>query len=145
MVEGRCGIPDLTLCRWWYSPVLPTENSFPASCRQTLIAFLISVSSHLSRKRPADNFVDFVTRSSSFMIIFFQELSAALAVAPGDSVGEAVDTYLRMNRESTLANILDTSYQMKQFDIAAELAKQLEYLRYVRDIGDSAQALWMLR
>jgi hypothetical protein len=120
MFEGCCGIPGLTLCRWWYSPVLPTENSFPASCRQTLIAFLISVSSHLSRKRPADNFVDFVTRSSSFMIIFFQELSAALAVAPGDSVGEAVDTYLRMNRESTLANILDSSYQMKQFDIAAE-------------------------
>ncbi|KAF2788708.1 hypothetical protein K505DRAFT_378710 [Melanomma pulvis-pyrius CBS 109.77] len=106
--------------RWWYSPVLPTDNSFPVSCRQTLTAFLISVSSHVSRKRPADNFVDFVTRSSSFMIIFFQELSAALAVAPGDPATEAVDMYLRMNRESTLANILDSNYQMKQFDMAAE-------------------------
>jgi hypothetical protein len=120
MVEWFGITPSLTTCRWWYSPVLPTENSFPASCRQTLTAFLISVSSHLSRKRPADNFVDFVTRSSSFMIIFFQELSAALAVAPGDPAGEAVDMYLRMNRESTLANILDSKYQMKQFDMAAE-------------------------
>src|ERR1700712_5158054 len=90
MVDGCCGNPGLTLCRWWYSPVLPTENSFPASCRQTLVAFLISVSSHLSRKRPADNFVDFVTRSSSFMIIFFQELSAAMGAAPFATTPDAV-------------------------------------------------------
>ncbi|KAF2711539.1 hypothetical protein K504DRAFT_522939 [Pleomassaria siparia CBS 279.74] len=106
--------------KWWYSPVLPTENSFPASCRQTLTAFLISVSSHLSRKRPADNFVDFVTRSSSFLIIFFRELSAAVAVAPGEPAFEAVETYLRTNKDCTLTNILDSERQTKQFDMAAE-------------------------
>lgn len=108
------------LCRWWYSPILPTEDFFPASCRQTLTAFLISVSNHLSRKRPADNFVDFVTRSSSFMIIFFQELSAALGAAPNATAPEAVETYLQLKPDCTLSNILDAKYQGKQFDNAAD-------------------------
>ncbi|KAJ4374920.1 hypothetical protein N0V83_001998 [Neocucurbitaria cava] len=106
--------------KWWYSPVLPTEESFPNSCRQTFTAFMLSVSAHLSRKRPADNFVDFVTRSSSFMIILLQEISAAIQASPGDAPTEAVDIYLKMKRDSTLANILDPDYQMKQFSVAAE-------------------------
>ncbi len=90
------------------------------SCRQTLTAFLISVSGHLSRKRPADNFVDFVTRSSSFMIILLQEIAAAIQASPGDVPTEAVDLYLKMKRDSTLSNILDPDYQLKQFSVAAE-------------------------
>ncbi|KAF2878018.1 PXA domain-containing protein [Massariosphaeria phaeospora] len=106
--------------KWWYSPIIPTEDQFPGSCRQILIAFLVAVSNHLSRKRPADNFVDFVTRSSSFMVILFEEIAAAIAASPGDYPTEAVDIYLKMKRDSTLANILDTEYQMKQFSNAAE-------------------------
>ncbi|KAL6703639.1 hypothetical protein ACN47E_009499 [Coniothyrium glycines] len=106
--------------KWWYSPILPTEEAFPNSCRQTFTAFLLSVSAHLSRKRPADNFVDFVTRSSSFMIIFLQEIATAIQNAPGDAPSEAVDIYLKMKRDSTLANILDPEYQTKQFTVAAE-------------------------
>lgn len=106
--------------RWWYSPILPAEDAFPDSCRQTLTAFLLSVSAHLSRKRPADNFVDFVTRSSSFIIILLQELSAAIMASPGDVPSEAVDIYLKMKRDSTLANILDPEYQTRQFSVAAE-------------------------
>ncbi|KAF1830386.1 hypothetical protein BDW02DRAFT_534204 [Decorospora gaudefroyi] len=106
--------------KWWYSPVLPTEDIFPNSCRQTLTAFVLSVSAHLSRKRPADNFVDFVTRSSSFTIILLQEIAAAIQASPGDAPTEAVDIYLKMKRDSTLANILDPNYQMKQFSVAAE-------------------------
>lgn len=106
--------------KWWYSPILPADELFPATCRQTLTAFLLSVSAHLSRKRPADNFVDFVTRSSSFMIIFFQQLSGALVNSPNSSVEDAVDTYLMMEPNSTLANILDTQHQTKQFDNAAD-------------------------
>jgi hypothetical protein len=120
MLQIRSQTIALMQCRWWYSPILPTDNSFPSATRQTLTAFLISVSTHLSRKRPADNFVDFVTRSSSFMIIFFQELSAAVLASPGDSASEAVDIYLKMKRDSTLANILDTDYQTRQFSVAAE-------------------------
>jgi hypothetical protein len=106
--------------RWWYAPLLPTEESFPSSCRQTLTAFILSVSAHISRKRPADNFVDFVTRSSSFLIILLQEIVTAIQASPGDVPIEAVDIYLKMKRDSTLANILDPDYQMKQFSVAAE-------------------------
>ncbi|KAF2272226.1 uncharacterized protein EI97DRAFT_426739 [Westerdykella ornata] len=124
--ETAAALTDLTdavirdYVKWWYSPILPSEPTFPAECRQTLTAFMISVSSHLSRKRPADSFVDFVTRSSSFMIIIFQELSVALAASPSASVAEAVDGYLEMNPECTLGNILDNKYQQKQFDMAAD-------------------------
>ncbi|KZM23822.1 phosphatidylinositol binding [Ascochyta rabiei] len=106
--------------KWWYSPILPAEDAFPDSCRQTFTAFLLSVSAHLSRKRPADNFVDFATRSSSFMIILLQELSTAIMASPGDAPTEAVDIYLKMKRDSTLANILDPEYQTRQFSVAAE-------------------------
>ncbi|KAF3007542.1 hypothetical protein E8E13_006482 [Curvularia kusanoi] len=118
--------------KWWYSPILPAEDAFPSSCRQTLTAFMLSVSAHLSRKRPADNFVDFVTRSSSFMIILLQELSAAIMASPGDLPAEAVDLYLKKQRDSTLANILDPEYQTRQFSVAAEdiLQNYLEHKTY---------------
>ncbi|KAH6644397.1 PXA domain-containing protein [Boeremia exigua] len=118
--------------KWWYSPILPAEDAFPNSCRQTLTAFMLSVSAHLSRKRPADNFVDFVTRSSSFMIILLQELSAAIMSSPGDAPSEAVDIYLKKQRDSTLASILDTEYQTQQFSVAAEdiLQNYLEHKTY---------------
>ena len=106
--------------RWWYNPIIPTETLFPNSCRQTLTAFLISMSTHLYRKRPADTFVDFVTKSSSFMIIFFSELSNAILAAPGDTASEAVDLYLKMKRDSTLATILDSEFQTKQLAGVAE-------------------------
>lgn len=120
MYPVTCGDISLILCRWWYSPILPNEPTFPDVTRQTLTAFLISVSSHVARKRPADIFVDFTARSSSFMIIFFQELSSALAASPGESAPEAVDLYLESNSNSALANILDTKYQEKQFYNAAD-------------------------
>ncbi|OAL01191.1 hypothetical protein IQ06DRAFT_376770 [Phaeosphaeriaceae sp. SRC1lsM3a] len=118
--------------KWWYAPVLPNEESFPNSCRQTFTALILSVSAHLSRKRPADNFVDFVTRSSSFMIILLQELSAAVTTSPGDAPTEAVDIYLKMKRDSTLASILDPDYQARQFSVAAEdiLQNYLEHKTY---------------
>ncbi|KAH7410037.1 PXA domain-containing protein [Phaeosphaeria sp. MPI-PUGE-AT-0046c] len=118
--------------KWWYSPVLPNEESFPNSCRQTFTALILSVSAHLARKRPADNFVDFVTRSSSFMIILLQELAAAVTTSPGDAPSEAVDIYLKMKRDSTLASILDPDYQARQFSIAAEdiLQNYLEHKTY---------------
>ncbi|KAF2445979.1 hypothetical protein P171DRAFT_520681 [Karstenula rhodostoma CBS 690.94] len=106
--------------KWWYNPIIPNETLFPNSSRQTLTAFIISMSSHLSRKRPADAFVDFVTKSSSFMIIFFSELANAVLANPGDSAPEAVDLYLKMKRDSTLATILDTDFQTKQLGGVAE-------------------------
>jgi hypothetical protein len=54
------------------------------------------------------------------MIILLQEIAAAMQASPGDAPTEAVDLYLKMKRDSTLANILDPDYQMKQFSVAAE-------------------------
>ncbi|KAJ4346383.1 uncharacterized protein N0V89_010312 [Didymosphaeria variabile] len=106
--------------KWWYHPIIPNETLFPNASRQTLTAFLISMSTHLSRKRPADSFVDFVTKSSSFMIIFFSELSNAILANPGETAPGAVDLYMKMKRDSTLATILDTEFQTKQLGGIAE-------------------------
>ena len=101
--------------RWWYSPVLPTENGFPLACRKTLIGFLLAVSNHLSRKRPADTFLEFVTNSSSIVIVFLSELSSAFkSPAPSGSASESVRRYLEANPSSSLANVLDVEQQKKK-------------------------------
>lgn len=66
------------------------------------------------------------------MIILLQEISAAVTASPHDVATEAVDIYLKMKRDSTLANILDPEYQMKQFSLAAEdiLQNYLEHKTY---------------
>jgi hypothetical protein len=107
--------------KWWYSPIVPTDESFPAACRQTLTAFLRSVSTHLARKRPADTFLDFLTNSSSIIIVFLGELSSALSVSHGIAMSpaEAVDDYLLTNPESNLANIINEKQQKKKFKMIA--------------------------
>ncbi|OCL12652.1 hypothetical protein AOQ84DRAFT_352423 [Glonium stellatum] len=106
--------------KWWYSPILPAEQSFPSVCRQTLTAFILSVSAHISRKRPADTFLDFVTNSSSILIVFFNELSSALAASPANSAPDAIDMYLQMKPDSNLANVLDVKHQEKKLGMVAE-------------------------
>ena len=77
--------------RYWYRPILPTDDSFPLSCRRTLTKFLSTFSSHLSRKRPADSFIDFLTNTSSIAIVFMNELSSAL-MQPGHGDSTSSDT-----------------------------------------------------
>jgi len=107
--------------KWWYSPIIPTDESFPAACRHTLSTFLRSVSTHLSRKRPADTFLDFLANSSSIIIVFLGELSSALSVSHGIAMSpaEAVDDYLLTNPESNLANIINEKQQKKKFKMIA--------------------------
>ncbi|KAI4124230.1 MAG: hypothetical protein LQ347_005809 [Umbilicaria vellea] len=107
--------------KWWYGPLLPSETSFPFACRQTLIGFFLAVSSHLSRKRPADTFLDFLTHSSSIVIVFLNELSRAL-MASGASADpiEAVNLYLEENPESNLAHIVDLGQQKKKLKSVAD-------------------------
>lgn len=101
--------------KWWYSPVLPTEKGFPHACEKTLTGFLLSVSSHLSRKRPADTFLEFLTNSSSIVIVFLSELSSAFkSPAPSGSASETVRLYLEANPSSSLANVLDVEQQKKK-------------------------------
>ncbi|KAH8685923.1 PXA domain-containing protein [Tricladium varicosporioides] len=108
--------------KWWYNPILPKDLSFPAASRQTLTKFILAISQHLSRKRPADTFLDFLTNSSSIVIVFLNELSTALSPTQGTNVPttEAVYTYLSANPESNLANILNEKQQTKKFKLIAE-------------------------
>ncbi len=109
--------------KYWYSPIVPSDRSFPLSCRKVLTSFLLSVSNHIGRKRPADAFLDFLTNSSSIVIVFFSELSAAFAEVPGDSKMSAANTvynYLASNPESNLANLLSQRQQAGKFKMVAE-------------------------
>jgi hypothetical protein len=107
---------------WWYKPILPSDQTFPAASRQTLTKFMLSVSQHLSRKRPADTFLDFLTNSSSILIVFLNELSNALTASQSTNVApvEAVYAYLSANPESNLANVLNGKQQAKKFKMVAD-------------------------
>ncbi|KAF4636989.1 hypothetical protein G7Y89_g1086 [Cudoniella acicularis] len=108
--------------KWWYSPIIPKDLFFPAASRQTLTKFIIAISQHLSRKRPADTFLDFLTNSSSIVIVFLNELCSALSPTQGTNVpaAEAVYTYLSANPESNLANVLNEKQQTKKFKMIAD-------------------------
>ncbi len=108
--------------KWWYSPIMPKDQSFPAATRLTLTRFLLSISQNLSRKRPADAFLDFLTNSSSIIIVFLNELYNAMTLSQGASLpaAEAIYTYLSANPESNLANILNEKQQARKFKMIAE-------------------------
>ncbi|KAJ9156452.1 PX domain-containing protein [Pleurostoma richardsiae] len=90
---------------------------------KVLTSFLVSMSNHLSRKRPADTFLDLLTNSSSLVIVFFSELSAAFAEMPVDSnmtAADAIYNYLASNPDSSLANLLSQKQQAGKFRMIAE-------------------------
>lgn len=109
--------------KWWYGPILPSDRSFPLSCRKVFTSFLVSIGNHLGKKRPADSFLDFLTNSSSMVIVFFSELSKAFSVLAPDSkmtAADAVYNYLASNPESTLAHLLSQRHQASKFKAVAE-------------------------
>ncbi|KAK3378574.1 PXA domain-containing protein [Podospora didyma] len=109
--------------KWWYIPIVPSDKFFPMACRKTLTSFITTVGSHLGRKRPADAFLDFLTNSSSIVIVFFSELSTAFAELPSESKvsgPDAVYNYLAQHPESNLANLLNQRQQAGKFRMVAE-------------------------
>ncbi|RKF59261.1 putative px domain-containing protein [Erysiphe neolycopersici] len=104
--------------KWWYQKILPKDTAFVAAVRQSLSRIILSVSFHLSKKRPEDVFLDFLTNSSSIIIVFLGELSAALTLSPGPAT-DAVHSYLFANPESSLANALDEQNQKKKLKMTA--------------------------
>ena len=101
--------------------MLPLESKFPFACRQTLTGFLLAISTHLSRKRPADTFLDFLTNSSSIVIVFLSELASVMKT-PGASTDAsvAVHAFLEANPTSSLANVLDVKQQSRKLNVVAE-------------------------
>lgn len=107
---------------YWYDATIPGEQSFPASCKRTLVAFLFSLSGHLRRKRPADAFLDFVTNASSIIIVFLNELSVALNASPNSTAEDAVAAYLQLKPDSSLSYMLNQESQnAKLGDIAGDI------------------------
>ncbi|PKS05849.1 hypothetical protein jhhlp_007678 [Lomentospora prolificans] len=109
--------------KWWYNPIVPSDRSFPLACRKLLSSFILSAANHLSHKRPSDAFLDFLTNSSSMIIVFCSELSAAFAELPPDSKVTSVDAvynYLASNPDSNLANLLNQRQQASKFRMVAE-------------------------
>ncbi|KAK8048783.1 hypothetical protein PG994_010513 [Apiospora phragmitis] len=108
---------------YWYNPIVPSDNSFPLSVRKVLTSFVLSVSNQLSRKRPADAFVDFLTHTCSIIIVFFSEMTSAYASVSAENRSCASDTmysYLASNTESPLANLLNTHQQAGKLKMVAE-------------------------
>ncbi|KXX76294.1 PX domain-containing protein kinase-like protein [Madurella mycetomatis] len=108
---------------WWYSPIVPSDKFFPLACRRALTSFLASVSNCVSRKRPADAFLDFLTNTSSIVIVFFSELSNAFAELPAESkvsAADAVYSYLASHPESNLSSLLNQRQQAGKFRMVAE-------------------------
>ncbi|RAO71229.1 uncharacterized protein BHQ10_007241 [Talaromyces amestolkiae] len=106
----------------WYKPILPTDDSFPLSCRKIIVRFVNSLSTHMTRKRSADTFLQFVTNSSSMIIVFLNELSLALPEAAPDSSSteEHVRQYLKNYPDSNLANVLSIDQQQKKLKMVAD-------------------------
>ncbi|ORY57299.1 PXA domain-containing protein [Pseudomassariella vexata] len=120
---------------WWYGPILPKDKSFPLSCRKVLTNFLLSISNHLCRKRPADAFVDFLTHTCSIIIVFFTEMTAAYAVLPtvdsSTTAADAIYNYLASHTDSPLSNLLNQREQTGKFKMVAEdLLSYLERSTY---------------
>lgn len=106
--------------KWWYSPIIPGEETFPDASRITLTSFILGISNNLARKRPADAFVNFVTHTSSTVVVFLNELASALNASPTATVVDAVRVYIEMKPNSSLANVLDTRQQKKKLALVAE-------------------------
>lgn len=109
--------------KWWYTPIVPSDKIFPLACRRTLASFVLAIGSHLGRKRPADAFLDFLTNSSSIVIVFLSELSNAFAEVPTNPkapVSEAIYKYLADKPDSNLANLLSQRQQEGKFRLVAE-------------------------
>lgn len=110
--------------KWWYNPMFYApgpDESFATACRKVLTGFLRSISNHISRKRPADAFVDFLTNSSSIVIVFLNELSTAVNSSSSNAApAEAIQEYLLLSPDSSLANILSSRQQKRKFKLIAE-------------------------
>ncbi|KAL2842964.1 PXA domain-containing protein [Aspergillus pseudoustus] len=118
---------------YWYEPILPSESTFPISCRRTMIEFINSLSSHLCRKRTADTFLEFLTNSSSMVIVFLNELSTAFeAAGPAATAEDAISRYLDSNPDSSLANLLEKQQQQRKLKMISDdiLSRFLEQSAY---------------
>ncbi|KAI6783507.1 uncharacterized protein J7T54_005536 [Emericellopsis cladophorae] len=107
--------------KWWYNPIVPSDHAFPLACRKTLTSYLLSISNHLYRKRPADAFLDLLTNASSMLIVFMSELASAFADLDDSNMSavEALYNYRASNPDCNLNNLLNQHHQATKFKAVA--------------------------
>ncbi|KAL7937013.1 PXA domain-containing protein [Trichoderma chlorosporum] len=124
--EAMSGLVDAIVqnyIKWWYSPLVPSDHAFPLAVRKTITSYLLAISNRMSRKRPADAFLDLLTNSTSMVIVFLSELATAFAELPPDTNMSAADTiynYLAENPDSRFANLLNKRQQATKFKMVSE-------------------------
>ncbi|EHK26240.1 uncharacterized protein TRIVIDRAFT_188607 [Trichoderma virens Gv29-8] len=124
--EALSGLVDAIVqnyIKWWYNPLVPSDHAFPLAVRKTITSYLLAISNRMSRKRPADAFLDLLTNSTSMVIVFLSELATAFAELPPDTNITAADTiynYLAENPDSRLANLLNKRQQATKFKMVSE-------------------------
>ncbi|KAL7923585.1 PXA domain-containing protein [Trichoderma austrokoningii] len=124
--EALSGLVDAIIqnyIKWWYSPIVPSDHAFPLACRKSITSFVLAISNRMTRKRPADAFLDLLTNSTSMIIVFLSELAAAFSSLPPDANLNAADTiynYLAENPDSRLANLLNQRQQATKFKMISE-------------------------
>jgi hypothetical protein len=124
--EALSGLVDAIIqnyIKWWYNPLVPSDHAFPLACRKSITSFVLAISNRMTRKRPADAFLDLLTNSTSMIIVFLSELAAAFAALPPDANLTAADTiynYLAENPDSRLANLLNQRQQATKFKMISE-------------------------
>ncbi|RAH50169.1 PX domain protein [Aspergillus brunneoviolaceus CBS 621.78] len=105
----------------WSKLILPPESTFTTSCREVLVGFVTRLGLHISRKRPADTFLELLINFSSLMIVFLNELSAAFNAAEfAESPERFISRYLDLHPASNLANILQKEQQRQKMKMVAE-------------------------
>ncbi|KAL4980043.1 PXA domain-containing protein [Aspergillus desertorum] len=117
----------------WYEPILPLESTFPNACRAVLRNFIASIASHLYRKRAADTVLEFLINSSSIVIVFLNELSAAFqAAGPNVTAEDAVLQYVELNPESSLSSLLSHQQQRQKLKTISDdlLSRYLDSTAY---------------
>ncbi|KAL7896575.1 PXA domain-containing protein [Trichoderma sp. SZMC 28014] len=124
--EALSGLVDAIIqnyIKWWYNPLVPSDHAFPLACRKSITSFVLAISNRMTRKRPADAFLDLLTNSTSMIIVFLSELAAAFSALPPDANLTAADTiynYLAENPDSRLANLLNKRQQATKFKMISE-------------------------
>ena len=76
--------------------------------------------SSISKKDQQTPSLDFLTNSSSIVIVFLSELSNALSASSLESSADTVDNYLTENPDCNLANIMNETNQLKKLITVAE-------------------------
>ncbi|KAF4125755.1 Sorting nexin C terminal [Geosmithia morbida] len=125
----------------WYSPMIPTDHSFPLTCRKILTSYFLSISNHLYRKRPADSFLDLLTNSSSMIIVFMSELASAFAdVGPDSDISavEVICNYRASHPDCHLNNLLNQHQQSVKLRMVSE-----DLLRFLDRNPNSGDPAWV--